>query len=65
MITASPAVLIVPLTYDLYLARVGNTATAIMRAPGGERPRRDWRTILNYNLDQRPHGTLGMYDLRA
>ena len=55
--------LLVPLTYDLITREWANTAaTAIMSAGAvsglvgiGQ------YAILNYNLDQRPHGTLGMY----
>ncbi len=55
--------LLVPLTYDLITREWANTAaTAILSAGAvsglvgiGQ------YAILNYNLDQRPHGTLGMY----
>jgi O-antigen ligase len=55
--------LLVPLTYDLITREwVDTAATAIMSAGAvsglvgiGQ------YAILNYNLDQRPHGTLGMY----
>jgi O-antigen ligase len=55
--------LLVPLTYDLITREWADTAaTAIMSAGAvsglvgiGQ------YAILNYNLDQRPHGTLGMY----
>jgi O-antigen ligase len=55
--------LLVPLTYDLITREWAETAaTAIMSAGAvsglvgiGQ------YAILNYNLDQRPHGTLGMY----
>ncbi len=55
--------LLVPMTYDLITREWANdAATAIMSAGAisglvgiGQ------YAILNYNLDQRPHGTLGMY----
>ena len=55
--------LLVPITYDLIIGEwADHAATAIMSAGAvsglvgiGQ------YAILNYNLDQRPHGTLGMY----
>ncbi len=55
--------LLVPLTYDLVTREWANTAATAMMSAGavsglvgiGQ------YAILNYNLDQRPHGTLGMY----
>jgi O-antigen ligase len=55
--------LIVPMTYDLVTKHLaGTAATAVMSAGAvsglvgiGQ------YAILNYNLDRRPHGTLGMY----
>ena len=55
--------LIVPMTYDLVTKSLaGTAATAVMSAGAvsglvgiGQ------YAILNYNLDRRPHGTLGMY----
>jgi hypothetical protein len=55
--------LIVPMTYDLMNDRLASTAaTAVMSAGAvsslvgiGQ------YAILNYNLERRPHGTLGMY----
>ena len=55
--------LLVPMTYDLITSEwADNAATAVLSAGAvsglvgiGQ------YAILNYNLDQRPHGTLGMY----